>query len=833
MDFTISRPAYVLILGALLIGAGAQRIRPFQNVGRDESRPDAISSPRERLLLDRGWKFHFGDASSPEGDFGYGVALLLAKAGESGGAVDPHFNDAGWRSIDLPHDWAVEQDFVNVKDENVESHGFKPIGRKFPKTTIGWYRRAFMIPKTDAGKRLAVTFDGVFRDSRVWLNGHYLGSNTSGYSGFSYDITDYINYGGNNVLVVRVDASQYEGWFYEGAGIYRHTWLLKYDPVHIPECGVFVHADVGKDEATVAAETLVVNHGDREIPVELTTLILDSRGQTIGQTAPQAVRLSPGGSNTIRQLISVANPKLWSLETPYLYRLVSQVSSNGSLKDNVETAFGIRTVRFDKDLGFFLNGKPIKIQGVCCHQDHAGVGSALPDRLQYYRIEKLKEMGCNAYRTSHNPPTPELLEACDRLGMLVMDENRLMGSTPEIMGQFERLVLRDRNHPSVIIWSLGNEEETIHNTEVGRRIAQSMIQRLKDIDPTRLCTYAGNNGKNYAGINEVVPVRGFNYHLDGVDPYRKEHPDQPLLGTETASTVCTRGVYANDAAAGYVCDYDINFPSWASTTESWWSFFAARPWLAGGFAWTGFDYRGEPTPYGWPCINSHFGIMDMCGFPKNNYSYYQAWWSGKDVLHIYPHWNWKGKEGQIIDVWCQTNCESVELFLNGKSLGKKVMKLYSHLEWKVPYRPGNLEAKGWKKGKVLTTTVETTGEPIRILLTPDRAAINADGEDACVVNVTALDAKGRAVPIAGNLIKFALAGPGRIIGVGNGDPSSHEPDKYLAGDYQRRLFSGKCQVIIQSTREAGKLILTASSDGLGSVTLPISTSACKPRPTVD
>ena len=439
-------------------------------------------------------------------------------------------------------------------------------------------------------------------------------------------------------------------------------------------------------------------------------------------------------------------------------------------------------------------------------------------------------MGCNAYRTSHNPPTPELLEACDRLGMLVMDENRLMGSSPQLMGQFERLILRDRNHPSVIIWSLGNEEWIIQGNETGKRIALSLKHLQKKLDPTRLCTYAANNGDQYEGINSVVDVRGINYLILGdPDRYHRDHPDQPVIGSEEASTLCTRGIYVNDKANGFMSDYDVNAPGWGTTAEKWSKYYSARPWLAGAFVWTGFDYRGEPTPYSWPCISSHFGIMDVCGFPKNNYYYYQAWWSEKDVLHIAPHWNWQGKEGQLIDVWCQSNCESVELFLNGKSLGTKTMETNSHLEWKVPYELGVLEARGWRNGKLLTAKVETTGDPLSIRLVPDRSSILADGEDVCVVNISALDAQGREDPVADNLLRFEVRGNGNIIGVGNGNPSSHEPDKYLAGGYRRRLFAGKCQVIAQSTRQAGVIELKVSSDGLKTETLIIRTEPCQPR----
>jgi beta-galactosidase len=791
--------------------------------------------PREKLLMDRGWKFHLGSASSAEADFGYGASAIFAKAGESYGAVSRGFNDSTWRTLDLPHDWMVEQDFVKSDNGDVLSHGFKPAGRLYPETSIGWYRKAFLVPESDRGKRISICFDGVFRDCKVWLNGHFMGGNMSGYSEFSFDITDYLWYGKRNVMVVRVDATQYEGWFYEGAGIYRHVWMEKYYPLHIADYSVFVQAEVRDGTARIIAGTGISNQLEKDAKFELESTILDPDGRTIDSLTASGLHADQLQNIRLNPVMSVKNPRLWSLETPVLYTLVSRLRSGGKLVDSVCTSFGIRTLVFDKDKGFFLNGQHLKLNGVCCHQDHAGVGSALPDRLQYYRIEKLKEMGCNAYRTSHNPPTRELLDACDKLGMLVFDENRLMGSMPEYMGQFEKLILRDRNHPCVILWSLGNEEWVIQGNETGHNIAKSLIAKLKELDPTRLYSYAGNNGNEFKGINELMPIRGFNYmnnHAD-IDRYHKEHPDQILMGSEEGSTLCTRGIYYKDTVMGYVPDYDVTFPYWGATAEYWLKFYSAREFLLGAFVWTGFDYRGEPTPYGWPCINSHFGILDVCGFPKNNYYYYQSWWSNKDVLHIYPHWNWKGKEGDTIKVWCNSNCQTVELFLNGKSLGKKKMDLYSHLEWKVPYQPGVLEARGIRDGRKLTTKLETTGQPASIVLTPDRIKIKADGEDVSVINVTVLDEKGREVADGGNLINFELRGSGKIIGVGNGDPSSHEADKCPEGKYKRRLFNGKCQLIVQSGRISGTIEVVASSGGLKAGRTSIQAEACSPRPGIE
>ncbi|HEY5141317.1 MAG TPA: glycoside hydrolase family 2 TIM barrel-domain containing protein, partial [Methylococcales bacterium] len=416
-------------------------------------------------------------------------------------------------------------------------------------------------------------------------------------------------------------------------------------------------------------------------------------------TNQASIKLNDSEQSAVNQVLEVNNPEFWSIERPYLYKLVSTVKVAGKTIDVTETNFGIRTIFFDKDKGFFLNNKSVKIKGTCNHQDHSGVGSALPDRLQYYRIEKLKEMGCNAYRTAHHPPTPELLEACDRLGMLVCDENRNLQSSEENIKLFEQQIIRDRNHPSVIMWSIGNEDEHIQDTEYGKQIALTYMRLQKKLDPTRLCIYAANNGNNWDGINSVIDIRGYNYRFENSDEYHKNHPNQVMMGSEVASTLCTRGQYFNDPVQGYVSDYDMNAPAWGELTEPMWKHFDARPYLAGAYVWTGFDYRGEPTPYEWPCISSHFGIMDVCGFPKNNYYYYQAWWSDKDVLHLFPHWNWDGKTGDTINVWCQTNCQNVELFLNGKSMGKREVAKNSHAEWKVVYEPGTLEAVGNRNGK--------------------------------------------------------------------------------------------------------------------------------------
>ena len=777
---------------------------------------------QKKINFDEGWKFHFGNAANPDKDFNYSTATIFSKSGAAANtAIDPKFKDSTWTSVSLPHDWAVDLPFENSTNFDVESHGFKPVGGFYPETSIGWYRKHFLASKKDSKDRFQIQFDGIYRNASIWLNGFYVGTNMSGYVGKSYDITDYINFDKENVLVVRVDATQYEGWFYEGAGIYRHVWLNQYNNLHIPEGGLYVVPKVKGKTADVNIETTVENKNLNPSNCVIYSYITDRNGKIIAKTTEQKVTLAVNAKATVKQKLNINNARLWSLEDPYLYKAISVVKQGEAIVDQTKSRFGVRTVKFDAKDGFFLNGKHIKIQGTNNHQDHAGIGSALPDYMQYYRIKLLKKMGSNAYRTSHNAPTPELLEACDSLGMLVLDEQRLLNSSPEYIDQFERLILRDRNHPSVFLWSIGNEEGWIQKTEFGKRIAQTLLVKQKELDPSRTSTYAADMGNEFNGVNEVIPIRGFNYRQFAVADYHKEHPNQPIIGTEMGSTVTTRGIYEKDSIRAYVPDQDITAPWWASKAEDWWKLAAENDFWQGGFVWTGFDYRGEPTPYKWPNVNSHFGIMDVCGFPKNIYYYYQSWWTNEDVLHISPHWNWPEKLGKPIDVWVNSNADEVELFLNGKSLGKKAMPRNSHLQWQVNYEPGTLEAIGYKKSKKLTSKVETTGSVLNIVLSPDKTILTADGKDATVINISLTDEKGREVPDANNMVKFYITGDVKIIGVGNGDPSSHEPDKCVDGAWQRSAFNGKCQVIIQSGKSTGSVKLEAKSNGLQSVSATI------------
>jgi len=819
----------------------------------------AADSPREHLSLDLNWKFHLGDDFPNASD--------LSHLGTSTGPVTERFDDSAWGSVNLPHDWAIELPYDRTGDKD---HSYRPIGPGFPKNDVGWYRRTFELTAADAGKRIWLTFDGAYRDTTVWVNGWLVCHPMGGYNPFREDITDVVHPGGRNTLAVRVDASKFEGWFYEGAGIYRHVWLDKTAPVAIAPDGVFVYTKHFSGGPVIFIQTTIQNSSDdpssnggfgssggvthqiydpdgKMVASFMQPMVGDSRTSTFHQDTKIgllnqrefdfSICMGGGfwGGGWAPNGFITNMPVLWSPEDPKLYKLVTLVRADGQLVDQKETSFGIRSVGFDATNGFLLNGKHYELQGVCIHQDWPGVGVAVPDSLQYFRVRRLKEMGCNAIRTAHNPPAPGFLDACDQLGMLVMDEHRLPGADTETLRKWDDQVRRDRNHPSVAIWSIGNEERGVQDTPQGANVARTMQALVKRLDPTRPVTYAAPNGNTFRGINSVIEVRGWNYFIDpGSDQYHADHPNQPEVCTEQGSIVSTRGSYANDWQHGDISAYDTNWPGWTPpNAQTLWSFVAERPWLSGMFVWSGFDYGGEPSPMGWPNISSQFGILDRCGFPKDAFYYYQSWWQTNPVLHLLPHWNWPGKEGQDLRVVAYSNCKQVELFLNGVSQGRQEMKRNSDLAWQVKYAPGTLSAKGFDAaGKIIAETkVETTGDATQIQLTPDRKTINADGEDVAVFTVAALDTQGRAVPVAQNQIKFALEGPGKIIGVGNGDPSCHEPDKVAEGaPWSRSLFNGLAQIIVQSTRNSGEFKLTASADGLAPATAAVQTQPCTPRP---
>lgn len=775
----------------------------------------AASAPRERTNFDAGWRFAFGHPSDAAKDFVHGTSYFsyLAKAGYGDGPADPKFDASAWRTLDLPHDWAVEAPF-DAKGSH--SHGYKAIGRNFPERSVGWYRKNFHVSASDLGRRIALEFDGVHRDSQVFVNGFYLGRQPSGSTSFRYDITDYLNYDGDNVVAVRVDVTLEEGWYYEGAGIYRHTWLTKTAPLHVAHWGTFVttELDTENTSATVTARATLANEAlAAAAGFEIEFALLAPDGRKIGAQSLRGLTLGAGESHEWLVTLPVAQPQLWSLETPQLHKLITIVrDASGTEVDRYETPFGIRSVRFDPDRGFFLNGQHVLLKGTNNHQDHAGVGVAVPDALWEFRLRRLKEMGSNAYRCSHHPPAPELLDACDRLGILVIDETRIMGANPEQLDVLAAMIRRDRNHPSVILWSVGNEEWRIEGNVLGARLTATMQAYARRLDPTRRTTVAISGG--WGGSSTTADVVGYNYiSQSNPDEQHAKFPHQPGVGTEETSTQGTRGIYFDHRELAHVAplakgDSGVN-------AEVGWNYYRTRPFLAGLFYWTGFDYRGEPTPFGFPAIGTQYGFMDTCGFPKDSFYYLQAWWTNQPVLHLFPHWNWPDRIGQTIKVGCHSNYEAVELFLNGVSLGKKDMPRHSHLEWEVIYQPGTLEARGYRGGAVVQTTrLETSGAAAKIVLTPDRTTLRtgsdaAEGGDVIVFSVSTIDAAGRHVPVAANHVKFSVSG-GRILGVGNGDPSSHEADAAS----ERSLFNGYAQVIVQVARGSTAITLRAESAGL-------------------
>ncbi|NOU62505.1 DUF4982 domain-containing protein [Paenibacillus sp. LMG 31461] len=789
-----------------------------------------LQTVRTKNSFDADWLFHKGD-----------IPIRYAvKAGMTGGITDCEKMEEGdwldiafvdksvdadtvpkdWVSVHLPHDWCIEGDYIN--DPNL---GSRPASSGYLPTGIGMYVKVFDIARDDLGKKINLEFDGVMRNSTVWVNGHLMGRHTSGYTSFIYDLSDVLRYGdeGKNVVCVKVDATESEGWWYEGCGIYRHVWLTKTERVHVAHWGTYVTTPVvTESHSDVRIQTSVENTNATSAAISVTSTIIDGQtGETVGSVSSEG-SIEPITNLMFEQTVRVAQPKLWSPDTPHLYQVLTEIRNvEGAIVDTYETTFGIRTIEFTPDRGFFLNGKPLIIKGTCNHQDFAGVGVALPDRIIAYKIELLKEMGSNTYRSAHHPATPELLDACDRLGMMVIEENRKLDSSPEGIDNLKRMLYRGRNHPSIIMWSMENEE-ILEGTVMGARILQTLSDVTHTIDPTRPTTAALNHGWNGGGYAEAVDIVGYNYG-QREDQDVNDHityPDRIMIGSESASCTTTRGIYETDEIRGYVPAYGTVYPSWGCTPEKAWTDVVQNPFLTGIVVWTGFDYRGEPTPYEWPCINSHFGIMDTCGFPKDSYYYYKSVWTNEPVLHIMPHWNWEGREGESIHVQIYSNCDAVELRLNDISLGRKMMIPNSHLAWDVPYEPGELTATGYKDDvAILVKRVATADAPNQIKLMPDRTTIQRDGTDVVVVRVAVADAWGRIVPTADNEILFTVEGSGTIIGVGNGNPSSHESDK----SNRRKVFNGYCLVLVQSNGAAGTIRLRASSVGLVTEAITIET----------
>lgn len=771
------------------------------------------SENRQKYSLDEGWRFHEGDIPFPVIK-GHSASYQNAKAGRSWGAAAPKYDDSQWKEVNLPHDWAVEQPF---NPQANLSQGFRDRG-------FGWYRRTFEISPEDKGKHFELQFDGIATYATIWVNGTLLHRNWCGYTSSYIDITPYVTYGQDiNTIAVRVDAQAQEGWWYEGAGIYRHTWLVKRSPLHIKTDGVHANPVKHTETAwTIPVEVELYNADKETEKVTVSSTLYGPNGQKIVSGNTQ-VTIKPLRESTAQFSLAVQNPELWDIEQPKLYTVTTEVMQNGSVTDRVTTRCGFRSFHFDANTGFYLNGNPVKIKGVCNHQDHAGVGVALPDALWEFRIRKLKEMGANAYRCAHNPPSKELLEVCDSLGMLVMDENRVFNTSPEYRRQLEWLVRRDRNHPCVFLWSVFNEEP-MQGTENGYEMVRRMRDIVEQLDTTRPVTAAMNGGLfTPVNVSNAVDIVGFNYQHKSYDRFHQKNPKMKLLSSEDTSAFQVRGEYKTDKSANIIDSYDSESAKWGLTHRKAWKAIDERPYLAGCFIWTGFDYRGEPTPFAWPSAGSFFGIMDLCGFPKMAYYLHQAQWSKeRPVMHVIPHWNWPTDSiGKPLKVMTLTNADSVKVLLNGKKVYTAPVDKYEMNTFHVPYQPGRLEAIGYKAGKVYARhQIETTGTPQHIRLTPYRAVLQGNGMDATPITVEVTDKKGRHIPTANLPVEFELSGPGKIIGLGNGNPNSHEPEK----GNKRSLFNGYAQVIIQADPGASEpIMLTASIKGMKYTTLQINT----------
>lgn len=776
---------------------------------------------RERLSLDRGWLFHLGDIAMPVVK-GHGWSYANAKAGSAWGAAGTEFDDSDWRKLDLPHDWAVEGPF----DPNANiSQGYRPRG-------VSWYRRYLRVDESEHGRHFELQFGAIATHSTVWVNGNVVNRNWSGYNASYIDITPYLRYGdAMNTIAIRADANPMEGWWYEGAGMYRHAWLVKTNPVHMITDGVHATPRLVTGQQNnweIPVEVTLDNSGKQAADVTVEVSVFDSSGKQVAKQS-QAVTV-PVFTQTITKLpIAIVNPALWSIEQTNLYRVTTQVIQNGRKVDESSLNTGFRTIRFDPEQGFLLNGQHVKLKGVCIHQDHAGVGVAVPDSILEYRLRRLKELGVNAIRFSHNAPASEMLDLVDRMGFVVMDENRNFNPSPDYMKQLEWMVRRDRHHPGIVLWSVFNEEP-VQGSEVGYEMVRRMSAAVKSLDDTRPVTAAMNDGMfTNINVSHAVDVVGFNYQTDKYDRFHAERPTVPFTSSEDTSAFMTRGEFATDKNKNLIASYDDDFAQWGNSHRDAWEAIDKRDFVAGGFVWTGFDYRGEPTPNEWPSVSSVFGIMDLNGFPKNAYYMHQVQWiKDRPLVYLAPHWNWSGKEGKEIRVMVMANVERVKLVLNGRELGEQKVDNYRMNYFNVNYEPGKLEAIGFNGNKeVARAVVETTGNAVALELVPDRKSLVGDGRDAMPITVRAVDAKGRAVPIDNSQVTFEISGAGKSIGHGNGDPNSHEDEKGKT----RKLFNGLAQLIVQSNFESkGELKITARAEGLkaASVSIPVKAVAAAP-----
>lgn len=769
---------------------------------------------RTRINFGNNWKFILGD--KPQ-------------------ASDIALDDSEWRTIELPHDWSIEGEFS-------EEHPATAGGGALP-GGLAWYRKSFTLAEKDKDKMVFIDFDGVYMNSKVWINGHLLGERPNGYISVRYNLTPYLNFGDEqNLIAVRVDNSQQpNSRWYSGSGIYRNVWLVSTSKIHVANWGTFVTTpEISDDLALVNIATRITNETENEQEISLISYIYDENDTKVASAITDTI-VEPSQTLAIENQVRISNPDLWSIENPVLYNIHTQIRRGNKLYDEYSTPFGVRYFEFDAQKGFLLNGKSVKINGVCNHHDLGCLGAAINTRALERQLEILQAMGCNSIRTSHNPPAPELLDLCDKMGFMVMDEVFDMwkkNKTPHDYGLYwdewyekdlKDFMLRDRNHPSIISWSIGNEIIEQWDTS-GIRMVQELYHLARSVDSTRPITTANNPPSLSNNLTKplVLDLIGYNYAHGDYEKFPEIFPNQKFIATETVSALATRGHYdmPSDSIKRWPIAWDIPFTDgnpdntvsaydhvsapWGSTHEETWKIIKKHDFLSGMYIWTGFDYLGEPTPYGWPSRSSYFGIIDLAGFPKDVYYMYQSEWTDEPVLHIFPHWNWN--EGDAVDVWAYFNCDEVELFLNGESQGNKRKEGDDlHVQWPLTFAPGNLKAVGRTNGEiVLTREINTVGEPAQIILKADRSTIQADGKDLSFVTVEIQDAEGNMVPYAANLVNFSIQGNASIVGVDNGLQTSHEPFK---ADY-RTTFNGKCLVVVQAGKGSGQVVLNAHSEGL-------------------
>ena len=754
-------------------------------------------------------------------------------------AQSTEFDDSGWRQLNLPHDWAIEGPFT--KDVFFG-------GGYLPYPAVGWYRKSFEAAWKD--KIVLLEFDGVMRDARVWVNGEYVGGWAYGYSSFAFDITKSLKPNQKNVIAVRVENVDYASRWYPGSGIYRNVWLTVTNPIHVAHWGTYVTTPVvSESEATVRVETWIENDSEQNKDLVLETTIIDASGKEIARIEDK-IEANENKKIKMEQQLDIKNPQRWDIENPYLYTAVSRIKNNGEIVDGYKTPFGIRAIRFDADKGFLLNGRQVKIKGVNMHHDLGPLGAAVSYRATERQLEILREMGVNAIRTAHNPPSPEQLDLCDKMGILVMDEAfdewrkakwDFKKSYSSIFdGWAEKdmraLIKRDRNHPCVILWSTGNEVPEL-GTPDGKKSAKMLADICREMDPTRPVSSGIHlSVKIDQELMEIFDVAGFNYWHDKLEDIHKTYPDKPLLVTEASAVLSTRGEYHFPVERIYrkyqheslqISAYDLINTGFGALPDVEFKLQDDFEWLAGQFVWSGFDYHGEPDPYEdmWPAHSSYFGIVDMCGFPKDRFYLYQSQWSEKPMVHLLPHWNWQGREGQVTPVFVYTNCASVELFVNGKSQGKKEKKKGQYrLKWNdVIYQPGSIKAVAYDADSSILAEkeIKTADEPYKIELIADRHKIKSDGEDISFIKVRIEDKKNNFCPTADNLISFNIEGEGEIAAVGNGNPISHE--SYQAS--KRKAFNGLCLLVIRSTEKGGEIHISATSPGLEKSKIVIKTNS--------